>query len=47
MIKGVLFGKYGTFDYFDPVMKLFFPSLFFGQAAGIKKTNEGDFVCLG
>ena len=27
-VNEVLFGKYETFDYFDPVTKLFFPSLF-------------------
>ena len=47
MVNEVLFGKCGTFDYFDPVTKLFFPSLFFGRTAGIKGANEGDFVCLG
>ena len=28
-VNEVLFGRYETFDYFDPVTKLFYPSLFF------------------
>ena len=39
--------KFETFDYFDPVTKLFFPVFFSGRKAEIKKTNVGDFVCLG
>ena len=35
------------FDYFDPVTKLFFPSLFSSRMARIGSADEGDFVCLG